>query len=73
MLHSWAWAKTELRKVQNLLEVKEDDLVITGYIHSGAIDRGVSGDKDYYFMAFTKYGMKEDKSISFILLIEWEI
>lgn len=72
MLHSWAWAKTELRKVQNLLVVKED-LVIAGYIQNGAIDRGVSGDKNYYCMAFTKYEMKEDKSISFILLIEWEI
>lgn len=71
MLHSWACANTELRKVQKLLEVKED-FVITGYIQSGALDRAVSGDKDYYFMAFTKYEI-EDKSISFILLIEWEI
>lgn len=46
--------------------------MITGYIQSGALDRAVSGDKDYYFMAFTKYKI-EDKSISFILLIEWEI
>lgn len=72
MLHSWAWAKTELRKVQNLLVVKED-LVTAGYIQNGAIDRGVSGDKDYYCLAFTKYEMKEDKGISFILLMEWEI
>lgn len=72
MLHSWACTNTELRKVQNLLEVKEEDFMITGYIQSGALDRAVSGDKDYYFMAFTKYKI-EDKSISFILLIEWEI